>query len=159
MDLHSKFTYSPCPFTSFSSSFTNDAVFEHYCFLLLHYFLTSTQNADTTSLSSYFTNGHHHPSSLIHRHPSSLIHCHFAALAPIVTSVGTGLHYRHFWSSLLNCSQVVFLQSTSSQNWPFFFAAATTPPSLQLSTDLRLSHLTGLWSLRTKLYLVANCKL
>ena len=113
--------------------------------VLLHSFLTSTQNAATSSLSSYFTNGHHHPSSLLNcfqlvflqncSSPSSLLVItsqllptglltelvfsivtsdHHFSTAPNWSSYRTDLLNRNFWSSLLNCSQLVFLQNWSS---------------------------------------------
>ena len=47
-----------------SHFFRHPSLMMQFLNMLLHSFLTSRQNADTSSLSSYFTNGHHHPSSL-----------------------------------------------------------------------------------------------
>ena len=111
MDSHSNSTYSSSSSTSFSSSFNDDAVFEE----LLHYFLTSTQNADTPSLSSYFTNGDHHPSSLCSSGPHRHFCQNWSSLSSLLVVIS---------QLLFNVPQLVFLQSTSSQNWSFFSAAA-----------------------------------
>ena len=112
--------------------------------MLLHSFLTSTQNADTSSLSSYFTNGHHHPLSLCSSGPPRHLCQNWSSsssflvvssqllptglLAELVFSIVTS--HRHFWSSLLNSSQLVFLQNWSPQSSLMFVTPQLLPTGL-----------------------------
>ena len=59
-----------------------------------------------------------------------IIHRHFAALAHLVTFVRTGLLHRHFWSSLLNCSQLVFMQNWYSPSPLQVVTSQLLPPGL-----------------------------
>ena len=115
----------------------------HFLNVLLHSFLTSTQNAATSSLSTFFTNGHHHPSStlviasqllatgLLAELVFSIVTSgHHFSTAPNWSSCRTGLLHRHFWSSLLNYSQLVFLQNCSSQSSPLFVTPQLLPTGL-----------------------------
>ena len=132
---HWKFTYSSCSFKSFSSSFSDEAVFERVASLLLDL------HTKRCYVFTIFLFHEWSPSSIVTSQllPTGLLaellfpivtSGHHFSTAPNWSSYRTGLLNRHFWSSLLNSSQLVFLPHWSSQSQLLVITSQLLPTGL-----------------------------
>ena len=118
--------------------------------ILFHYFLTSTQNTDISLLSSYFTNDHHHPSSLCSSGPHRHVCQNWSSLSSllVVTSqlLPTGL------LAVNIVTELVFLLCRPRLQHRPRTGLSAMPPQLRLPTfSLDWSPITSCFELKSNL--------